>query len=217
MAWFRAEFGDEPLRRPVVTPTREFFPGPFTGGDEEVRGVVDRVCGYAAVDPARVTVEFYGDHGERELAIATGLDYRSAGAAGHFRRENGRAVIAIDRTLASTPVRLIATIAHELGHVRLLDEDRIRPDRADHEPLTDLLTVYLGLGIFTANAAFEYTQTHQHRSTNRLGYLTEPMFGYGLACYAMQRDEPDPDWARHLDVNPRTLLTRGIRFLTAGG
>jgi len=180
-----------------------------------VRDVVDRVCGYAAVDPARITVEFYGDHGERELAMATGLDYRSSGAAGHFRHENGQAVIAIDRTLASAPVRLVATIAHELGHVRLLDEGRIRPDRADHEPLTDLLTVYLGLGIFTANAAFEYTQSVRRRATIRLGYLPEPMFGYGLACYAMQRGEADPDWARHLDVNPRAFLKRGVRFLAA--
>ena len=214
MAWFRAEFGDEPLRRPVITPTREFFPGPFTG-DEEVRAVVDLVCSYADVDPGRVTVEFYGDHGERELAAATGLTYRSDSAAGHFRRENGRAVIAIDRTLGATPVRLVATVAHELGHVRLLDEERVSPDRRDHEPLTDLLTVYLGFGIFTANAAFEYTQTHESRATNRLGYLPEPMFGYGLACHAWLRGERRPAWAAHLDTNPRTYLKRGLRYLAA--
>ena len=40
------------------------------------------------------------------------------------------------------------------------------------------------------------------------------MFGYGLAYYAMQRGEPAPDWAAHLDVTPRTFLRRGLRFLS---
>nr|BFE73682.1 hypothetical protein GCM10020092_069830 [Actinoplanes digitatis] len=49
--------------------------------------------------------------------------------------------------------------------------------------------------------------------TSRLGYLTEPMFGYALARYAWLRGETDPPWARHLDTNPRTFLRQGLRFL----
>lgn len=213
MAWFVGEFGAEVSRRPVVTPTPEFFPGEFHGADDEVLALVHRVCGWFDVDTTRVAVEFYGDHGEQQLAEAMGLTTASRSAAGHFRRENGRAVIAIDRTLAVTPVRLVATVAHELCHVRLLDEERVPPDRADHEPLTDLLTVYFGLGVFSANAAFEYSQTMHRRSTSRLGYLSEPMFGYGLACHAALRGERKPDWARHLDANPRAVMKRGLRYL----
>lgn len=215
MTWFLGEFGDGPLRRPVVTPTPEFFPGELTGRDDEMLALVDQLCGYFEVDTGRVRVELYGDHGEKEMAAAMGLTYRSDSAAGHYRRENGRAVLGIDRTLAATPVRLIATVAHELCHVRLLDEDRIPADRADHEPLTDLLTVYFGLGIFSANAAFEYTQDLHRQSTARLGYLPEPMFGYGLACHAFLRGEERPAWAAHLDTNPRAVLRRGLKFLAA--
>jgi hypothetical protein len=67
-------------------------------------------------------------------------------------------------------------------------------DRKDGEPLTDLLTVYLGMGILTANACFDFANTagYQFRriggwSTSRLGYLTEQMFGYGLARHAWLR------------------------------
>ncbi len=85
----------------------------------------------------------------------------------------------------------------------------------DHEPLTDLLTVYFGLGIFTANTAFEYSRAQRggpaHRLSSRLGYLTEPM--YGLARYAWLRGEADPSWARYLDTNPRTFLKRGLRYV----
>ena len=112
---------------------------------------------------------------------------------------------------------LIATIAHELAHERLRGEGRIACDRPDYEPLTDLLTVYLGLGIFTANSAFEFSQNAYSWGTRRMGYLTEPMFGYALACYAWMRGEGDPAWARYLDANPRAFLKKGLRFLRRSG
>lgn len=210
MAWFRDEFGVDGLRKPIVLPTNEFFPDPH-----DIRALVTQLCGYADVDPATITIELYGDSAEDDLARAAGLTTRSRGVAGHYRRVGGRAVIGTDSTLGTTPDRLVATVAHELGHVRLLDEGRIDAGRADHEPLTDLLTVYLGLGIFTANARFDYRQDDQRRTTSNLGYLTEPMFGYGLACHAWLRGEARPDWLRYVDTNPRTYAKRGLRYLAA--
>jgi len=53
------------------------------------------------------------------------------------------------------------------------------------EPLTDLLTVFLGFGVFTANAAFRIEQHQDGRSqgwsARRQGYLSEEEFGYALA------------------------------------
>lgn len=115
------------------------------------------------------------------------------------------------------PARLLAVIAHELGHVRLLSEGRVAPDRQDGEPLTDLATVYLGMGILTANAAFDFSQTAGYRTygwrAQRLGYMTEQMFGYALACYAAMRGELDPAWTRYLDTNPRVYLKHSLRYL----
>jgi hypothetical protein len=199
---FRRELGPG---RPVVLPAD--FPGPY-----HVDDVFRRVCRYAEVDPAPITVELHGGGGEAELARAAGLDLRSSTAAGDYRREGGRPVIGIDVASAAHPARLIATIAHELAHHRL-GERGLDRDRADREPLADLLTVHLGLGIFTANAAFEYRVDQRRRSTHRLGYLTEPMFGYALACHAWLREETAPAWARHVDGNPRSALRRGLRYL----
>lgn len=215
MSWFRTEFGEEPLRRPTVLPTADFLPGHASTDASDIRATVAQVCRYASVDPGKIMLEFYGDFGEGELVRATGLAFSAKSAAGHYRRENGRAIIGIDKTLAATPVRLIATVAHELGHVRLLDEGRITPDREDHEPLTDLLTVYLGLGIFAANARFDYTRNNHGYSTAHLGYLTEPMVGYGLACRAWLCGETRPSWMRYVDTNPRAYLKRGLRYLAA--
>jgi hypothetical protein len=39
------------------------------------------------------------------------------------------------------PKALVATIAHELGHVLLLGDGRVATQQQDHEPLIYLLTV----------------------------------------------------------------------------
>jgi hypothetical protein len=151
MEFFRTKFGDGPLSQAVVLPTPDFFPGPFSGTAADIQPLVTRMCEYLAVDAETVSVELYGDSTESDLARVAGLTYRSDSVAGHYRRVDGQAVIGIDQTLVATPERLVATIAHELCHARL-DDGAATWDREDHEPLTDLLTVYLGMGIFTANA-----------------------------------------------------------------
>jgi hypothetical protein len=213
MAWLAAEFGREVLNRDPVLPNAEFFPGPYTGSDADIRTLVAQICGYLDVAPNRLTIEIEPDDGEGVMVAELRLAHESRSAAGHYRRENGHPVIAIDQRQATRPTSLVATIAHELGHVRLLDEQRITIDRSDHEPLTDLLTVYFGLGIFTANSAFNFNQNSQGWSSSRLGYLSEHMLGYALACYAHLRGETNPAWARHLDTNPRTYLKQSLRYL----
>lgn len=215
MDWFLVEFGTERLHGEVVLPNADYFPGADRGARSDVRAVVDLLCNHMDIDPARVELEHYPDDNP-ELARYIPMYMDSSGAAGHHRTRDGRSVIGIRDDLPRRPMALVATIAHELGHA-LLADGRISAERDDHEPLTDLLTIYFGLGVFAANAAFEYghevrgafTYTH----ATRLGYLTEPMYGYGLARYAWLRGEADPAWARYLDTNPRTFLKRGLRHL----
>jgi hypothetical protein len=127
---------------------------------------------------------------------------------------------------------LVAIIAHELCHVRLLGENRITAARKDHERLTDLLTIYLGFGIFTTNAALSFSEDARGWSIqprgdmseriingarndgySRLGYLNEAEFGYALACYCRLRGEITPPWTTYLDPGPRTYLNQGLAYL----
>ncbi|GAA3265182.1 hypothetical protein Dvina_16460 [Dactylosporangium vinaceum] len=216
-----AQFGRRILLGEVLTPTDRHFPGAYAGSTHDIEMLVDRLCTHMEVDRSSIELEHESDGTDPRLAGAVPLHTAWSGAAGHYRVHNGRAVIAIRSELAERPMALIATVAHELGHARLLGEGRADPDAPDHEPLTDLLTVVFGLGIFSANASFdrhrqvrgEFTYT----STSRLGYLTEPMYGYALARYAWLRNEPSPDWARHLDTNPRAALKQGLRYLRPAG
>lgn len=215
LRWLHGQFGDGRLRAPVLTPTDEHFPGTYAGTAEDVEALVARLCAHMGVNPATIVVEHGSSDDDPRLSAYVPVHTAWSGAAGHHVVRDGRSVITIRDDLARRPMALVAVVAHELGHALLVSS----ADREDHEPLTDLLTVFFGLGIFGANAAFEYGREvrgeYAYTSTRRLGYLTEPMFGYALARYAWLRGEPSPPWARYLDTNPRTFLKRGLRYLAA--
>lgn len=131
--------------------------------------------------------------------------------------QEGPMVVAIRSTQLKDPLALVATMEHELGHVILLGGRLLNPTTPDHEPMTDLLTVFLGLGIFTANSAARFMQHQDERrqgwSMQRLGYLPEPVHGYALAKFAMERGEEKPEWAKHLSTNVRSYFKQSQRWL----
>src|SRR5207244_2275878 len=112
--------------------------------------------------PERVVLEIEAPDAEAESLLEhLPISHQSKEAAGHWRKRDGATVIGVQVDQARDPIALVATIAHELGHERLLGEERIDPERRDGEPLTDLFTVFFGMGIFSANAAFEFRLSHQ--------------------------------------------------------
>ncbi len=81
--------------------------------------------------------------------------------------------------------------------------------------MTDLTTVFFGLGIFNANAAFQTynnVNTHGWRS---LGYLSQMEWGYALALLAYIREEKNPEWINHLTLNVKSDFKKGHNFIEA--
>jgi hypothetical protein len=129
------------------------------------------------------------------------------------------ATIGVERSKLDDPVALVATTAHELGHELLLGEGRVSSDTRDHEPLTDLLTVFMGLGIFTANSTIRdqgwSSGVMVGWTTSRLGYLDQRTFGYALARFANVRGESSPKWLKYLRPDVRAPFRQSIRYLEA--
>lgn len=222
LAWCVDRFGDLPLRGQVVEPTAEFFPGPYLSAHSDVLRTVDRVRVLMGIDVDRVEVELTVNEESGDLGAMPLQPGSRTVAAGHYQRRGERGHIRIDPVEAGDQLRLVAVAAHEFCHELLLGRGGVPgADGEDHEPLTDLLTVFTGFGIFTANAAFRFESTNSGWRTRRLGYLTTPMFGYALACHAWLRGEAEsrelPRWAGHLDTNPRGYLKQGARFLETRG
>lgn len=192
MSWFVDQFGAAWLESPVVSLTDEFFPGAYDGTEQDIRRVVVNVCGYMDVAPEHIRVGF------------------AAGGAG------ARPVITLGGSIYRNPLLLVATIARALAYERLVGEKRMTADQVDEEPADDLLTVFLGLGVITANAAPAFSHATADEAglrATRLGRLTPPMYGYALARYAIMRGERRPRWVRSVDAGPRAYLKTSLRYL----
>jgi hypothetical protein len=241
MQWCVGEFGADALRREVALPLPGFVPAHFTDTQEQTNELLWRVGAVMDADLSRVAVTLV------EPRTSTPGRWRQVGG---YHRVLGRELIELDRGEAVRPAVFAAMIAHELGHARLIGERRLPrfglddavpaiagPDAGTagngEEKLTDLVTVFLGMGVFNANAAHHYVKrvgysitpvgdfTDQLLTGSRdepsfcLGYLSVREFGYALAYYARLRDENAPPWARHLSGDVRSAFTRGVAYLTA--
>ena len=203
----------------VILPTEEHFPDPYDHSQEALRRMVDRVAAAMRIDPSQLDVELFTSEYDVSRTLVPFFSGEGGAPGGlYFHTPEERQSIAMSAAELKDPMALVAVIAHEIGHVILLRPGRVRRDEPDMEPLNDLLTVFLGFGIFTANAAFRFsrytTNETQGWSTRRLGYLSEPMLGYALARFAYERREQQPQWASFVKSNISPYMKRSLAWLT---
>lgn len=224
MLWLNQQFGPAPIRRTPLDPTSELLPKKWDASYDAGADLFNRLCTFMLVDPATLHLHFYSNSETHEKGSDRAGESHSSGPAGLYyapqqeRQESRKRIIALEEEGLRHPPSLAATICHELAHVHLLGGNRLQPDEQDGEPLTDLLTVYFGAGILTANAAFQFSQwqsaTHQGWNARRQGYLSEQLYGYGLACFSWYRGDRDARWRKHLRQNIEYYFSDSIHFLT---
>lgn len=210
--WLQRQFGTERLRNGrVILPRAEFFPEAFDGTHEGARRMLDRVCGYMDIEPGAVELSLYEDRNP-----AYEGEWRR-GTAGLYHAEADRFRIWVEVGNLNDPLAMAGTMAHELGHVHLLGHGRISAEEEDHELLTDLLTVYFGMGVFTANSVIRENYWHAGPvsgwSMGRRGYLGMPAYGYAFARFARARSETGAEWMRELRLDVRSAFKQAMRFL----
>lgn len=215
-AWLTTEFGARSTA-PVITPTEAFFPDDYDEKPEDVAKIFQRLCGYMGIDDKRVELSFYTSDSADDYVNAFNPVISREYALGMYWEENGRAQIMLESSRLSEPMEVVATLAHELGHVLLLGEGRYSRDEPDHEPLTDLLTVYFGLGIFKANSVIREVNWSSGQwagwSLSKQGYLSGPQCAYALARFAVARGETKPLWKRFLRRDIKAWMDAEIREL----
>jgi Pentapeptide repeats (9 copies) len=211
-AWLEEQFGkDHVLKGPVILPTEQFFPDPYEGIEEDAVSLFGHVCTFMAIERSTVELSFY----EESRPVYDGELH--AGTSGLYQAHEGKFQIWIEVRNIHDPLAMVATMAHELGHVHLLGHGRISADAEDHEPLTDLLTVFFGMGVFVANAVVREKSSSSGLisawSIKRQGYLDMRQLAFALALYARAREENNPSWAVHLRPDVFAPFKQSIRFL----
>jgi hypothetical protein len=204
MLWLAGQFGREVVRQEIAAPGSDFYPLDYRPEPDQIRHLVRRAAVRMGIDPGRIEVRFFSSREEQRATLSN----RGSTTVGRYRRSGGREFIEIDLDHADDPALLTGIIAHELSHARLLGESRISSSRPKGEELTDLAAVFLGMGVFVANASVRHQQGTQNIAVEPLGELTDvamaiigqgelsylhvgylkaPEFGYALACRRSRR------------------------------
>lgn len=202
--WLARRLGRERLlTSTVVEPSDEFFPGEFRSTDEDAQRIYCRIADHMQIDPARVELRIY--------------DELEGDALGMYVI-GPPAMVWLSRKQLADPESLAGTLAHELAHHMLLGGGLVQGNDEDLERLTDLLPVYLGLGIFGANSSLRensyWEGQYYHQLVQKQGYLPIRMYGYALGLFAWARGESNPKWANHLRPDVRQPFLDGLRYAT---
>ncbi|MEO8769645.1 MAG: hypothetical protein ABI402_06160 [Ferruginibacter sp.] len=214
-------FGKENImNRAVLVPHHSHFPIQYNGEDKTAIDTLKILAKQMEVEFDDIALNFYHE-GLTELATGSPLngariflnsapdDKNSAGL--YFgKEEDGKYHIAMERRKLKQPENMVATLSHEIAHIKLLGETRIEDN---DEKLTDFTTVIFGLGIFNANAAFQTFRTIDSSGWRKMGYLSQMEWGYALALFAHIRGEKTPDWIEWLSLNVKGDFKQGERFI----
>jgi hypothetical protein len=205
MRWLADRLGIERLlKATVVTP--DFFPESHDAGEAGARAIYGRLAGLMSLDSPP------------ELHL--GADEDMPGALGLYLPGPPPRILLNERIIDDSD-QVAATLAHELAHEILLGGGLIDRTAHDHELVTDLLLVYLGVGIASINTTIKDRAWREgnleYFQISRSGYLTALDFGYALALFAYVRGEENPHWASHLRPDAAEVLRKGLRFLQSTG
>lgn len=215
--WLNGEFPEPKVEdRKILIPNERDFPFAWKSTEENAFQVLEIVSRQMDLDHNQIEMAFY-DTGVRSVSfgiskIFLNSDPEHPEPAGLYHRDSpeGKHHISIDRALLKRPDSLVATIAHELAHIKLLGENRIE---TNDEMLTDLTTVFFGLGIFNANSAFYFHKTTNEWSYGWAGYLKIEEWAYALALLAFIRYEDNPEWAGYLSKTVRGDFEKSLRYM----
>ena len=182
-------------RSPFIVPSRAFFPPTDAVGDERVAHVFESVKRHSRMPDYECRLMAQPRRPEAQVAPFTILKpVEGHLPLGTFRVDGNGALITYDPEMVDQPVKLIATLAHELAHYRLNLLGELPPGgEANLEFATDLTTVYLGFGLFGASSAFQFQQHGDAFSQgwrwSRQGYLAEREWLFALAVFFQLRGE----------------------------
>lgn len=218
--WLINSFGKENIKsRKILTPDYNDFPILYNGQRQSAFDTLKIVAKQMEIDFDNIDLNIYK---EGQEAIDTGsiLGYRIfmqnvkgqkyTNGLYFGQQENGKYLIGLEEKLLKDPIDIIASLAHELSHIKLLGEERIK---GNYEHLTDMTTIIFGLGIFNANVAFQTKSGYDFRGWKRSGYLSQMEWGYALALFSYLREEENPAWITFLSKNVKSDFERSMNFI----
>lgn len=217
--WLINQFGEQKIIGiKLLLPAKEDFPINFNGSEDVAYNSLRIVAKQMEVNADNIVLSFYNDNIlETEGGMGHTLfsqqyeDQRYSSGLYSGKGLDGKFSISIERGQLKEPDKLIATLAHEISHIKILGEGRLKEN---DEYLTDLVTVFFGLGVFTANSSFKFYSQYDRWGYSKQGYLTQQEWGYALALFAyIRREEKNPAWIKFLSPNIQSDFKKSQQYI----
>lgn len=213
-------FGQEYfISLPTVTPDKEYFDRDFTGTEADVEFLLQQLTLLMNIDPWEIQLMYYSNKPTQFNGgiVATPQEKLKGGwnsSTGQYVDNGlGSKEIWIETGQLNDPIALIATLAHELAHYKLLAEYGMEEN---DELLTDLTAIVFGFGIFMGNSYFKFAQWTSARrqgwQMQRRGYLPEQVIAYAMAWLAHYSNE-DISWVRYLNKTMKKYFERCYTYI----
>ncbi|MEC3882077.1 hypothetical protein [Parapedobacter sp. 10938] len=206
LLWLKEQFGHHV---DPITPTPDHFPMEFMGSKADAHRILSIVCGRMGTPTDNIELRFFDPLPMMEDFMLAPEETDTPEGIYH-RSEDGKHIIELNRQQLPDFDTLVATIAHEAAHIKLLT---LGDPEEDEEYLTDLTAIYFGFGIFIGNSAFKFSQwqdgSHQGWSSKRSGYLPEQVIAYAMATLY-----PEDDWITYLTNLMGKYVKQSHRFIS---
>ena len=191
LATLMRRHGPKPfLEAPLIEADPRWFPDAWNADAASVERILSRLLGYAGIPQIRPRLELV--RSDADLYAESWRRHENAPAWFWGIDEQRVAHFGCVDTHFEQPDVLVAHLCHEVAHAWRFHHEAEVFDRDEEERLTDVTTVYLGFGLFTANAALLQSSHREgfRESTrwHRSGYLAAPHFAFLLAAQAVCRD-----------------------------
>jgi hypothetical protein len=219
-AWLARNFsGDDAFANTrLVLPKRGVFTIDSEQGHARALRIFEQVKHYCGMDDW--LVDLVADDNPLAQAGMPRIDAVEAKkyALGTFGVAGNRLQISYVPALLQQPEQLIATFAHELAHYLLLRaRERVVCADDETECLTDLAAVFMGFGVFLANARFN-RETYsdgvwQGWRIGHSGYLPERDLIFALALFLRAKGDEADEACGSLKPHLAKLLRQAMRQL----
>ena len=182
----------------LVEPTERYFPDRWNADADSVSRLASRLLAHIELGQLEPTTDlFYEPDETPNLGPSAGPhSSRHEGTAAWFAGIDGKTCrFGMNLRELDQPDSIVGVMSHEVAHAYRHFHDLMDTDRDMEELLTDVTTVYLGLGILTVNGAYRFrmsgsfdglraSTSYSHSSK---GYLSLQAMSFLLAVQTIAR------------------------------
>ena len=207
------------LSMKTVTPDKQYFDRHFTGTEEDVEFILEKVAAIMNIKLWEIQLMFFSDEPIKFSAGITATPSKELKGGWTSKGSElvdkgfGNKEIWISMGQMNDPIGLIATISTELGKYKLQSEYAIDDDV---DILADIAAMVYGFGIFKGNSYFKFAQWQGNSrygwQMQKRGGLPEPVIAYIMAWLAYHRNE-DTGWKQYLNKTMKKHFEQSYKYI----